>query len=226
MVRKQALTIQQKMEAVTETSCLVNVMHEILVDRWRKGAASIAVCPSQFLENTLAYDVSLQSFDKLIGFQFKAYFRDSYKVKAYFRIDPHQHMRLLKYSKNTAFYVFPDYFTHSQMQKDKILEKMGHFYRILNNTWFVEVHEIPACWRIISQSELSSSIIPSYRWTQLSKMINDCLVGFRIVKENKQIILAPDEKSVEEILIPPGAFSFLYTNVANKNVKDVKDGFT
>jgi len=86
MPASKKLTISQKLDAITETSCLVNIMHEILVSCWRKKIPSIAVCPSQYLERTLGYDVALPYFEKALALQFKAYFRRNYKALDYFKI--------------------------------------------------------------------------------------------------------------------------------------------
>lgn len=64
-----------ELEAIIETSCLVNVMHEILVDRWNHRKPCIAICPTQYLEGKIGLDVALPLFDKGLGLQFKAYKR-------------------------------------------------------------------------------------------------------------------------------------------------------
>lgn len=204
----------KKLQVITETSCLVNVMHEILVDRWRKKIPSIAVCPTQKLEKTVGYDVALPSFDKVLALQFKAYFRRNYKALDYFRIYANQHIILRNYPLNTAFYVFPDYKTHAEMHKDKQLELVGQYYKILNNTWFVEVHSIPLGTTRIMRNQLVTKQIASFNWSTLSKKIDACKFGFRIIKINHRgKLITPEEKTVEMLPIPSGSFSFFYTEL-------------
>lgn len=206
------LTTSQKLEAISETSCLVNIMHEILVNCWQNKTPSIALCPSQYLEQTLGIDVSLPYFEKALALQFKAYFRRNYKALDYFKIYQSQQMTLLTYPHNTAFYVFPDYKTHAQMHNDRHAELQGQYYKILNNTWFVEVHSIPSGTTRITRNQLATGTIPSLRWLVLSEMIKTCRIGFRIVKINgRHELLDPKEKIVEMIKIPSGSFSFFYT---------------
>jgi hypothetical protein len=214
MPASKKLTTSQKLDAITETSCLVNIMHEILVDCWKNKTPSIAICPSQYLEQTLGYDVALPYFEKALALQFKAYFRRNYKALDYFKIYQSQQTRLLTYPRNTAFYVFPDYKTHAQMHKDRHAELQGQYYKILNNTWFVEVHSIPAGTTRIYRNQLATGIIHSFRWKILSNLIKTCQVGFRIAKINgKTKLLDTKEEIVEMIKIPSGSFSFFYTEL-------------
>ena len=180
------MSIAKKMQAITETSCLVNVMHEILVDCWKKRIPSIAICPTQRIEKKTGYDVALPEFQKSTALQFKAYHRRNYRALDYFKIDPNQQKTLRKYPKNCAFYVFPDYKTHDQMIKDRQLELAGKPFEILNNTWFVEVHYVPRRAKKVIRNDLFLGRIPSIRWPALSKMITSCEAGFRIVKRDGQ----------------------------------------
>ena len=206
------MSVTNKLQPITETSCLVNVMHEILVDRWNRGIPSIAVCPSQRLENVVGFDVALPEFEKLLVMQFKAYKRHKNKALDYFKLYNTQHNTLLQYPPNCAFYVFPDYKTHAQMMNDRHLEYLGHRYLILNNTWFVEVHSIPKGARKVSRNDLATGNVPNVKWRQLSIMIRSCEAGFRIVMVRQRYILQdPDEKTVEILKIPRGRFSFYYT---------------
>lgn len=201
-----------KLQPITENSCLVNIMHEILVDRWNKRIPSIAICPTQKLERTEGYDVALPGFEKTLALQFKAYFRRNYRALDYFKIYASQHNTLLTYPLNCAFYVFPDYKTHSQMYKDRQLELSGQYYKILNNTWFVEVHAIPSATKKILRSSLTTKQIPSFSWSRLSGMIKSCEVGFRIKSiRGRYTLLDPEERIVEKVEIPSGRFSLFYT---------------
>jgi hypothetical protein len=218
------MSVAKKLKLITETSCLVNVMHEILVDRWKKRIPSIAVCPTQKLEKTTGYDVALPEFEKMLYLQFKAYLRRNYKVLDYFRIYPRQQKTLLKYPTNCAFYVFPDYKTHDQMSKDRQLELTGKPFEILNNTWFVEVHSIPVGTKKIMQNDLASKRIPSIKWSKLSGMLDTCGAGFRIVKINDYYTLEDTEEIVvEEIEIPSGTSSLFYTRKTPINMLNDTD---
>lgn len=203
-----------KLQAITETSCLVNVMHEILVDRWKKKIPSIAVCPTQRLERHVGFDVALPEFQKVLAFQFKAYKRYKYKAKDYFAIYQSQHTTLLKYPPDCAFYVFPDYKTHSQMSQDRLLELLGQPFRILNNTWFVDVHSIPSGTKKVSRNDLVNRIVPYIRWRKLSSSISSCSAGFRISKiKDHYVLMDPEENEVGAVEIPSGRFSFFYTKL-------------
>lgn len=204
-----------KLRPITETSCLVNVMHEILVDRWIQKIPSIAVCPTQHLEKYVGFDVALPGFDKVLALQFKAYRRHSHRALDYFKIYQSQHNTLLKYPRDCAFYVFPDYKTHLQMTEDRVLELSGQPYKILNNTWFVEVHSIPRGTIKVSRNDLLTGQIRHVRWLRISSMIENCPAGFRIVKVNDQhVLLDPEENEVEVVEIPSGKFAFFYTSLA------------
>lgn len=222
------MSIAKKLQPITETSCLVNVMHEILVDRWNKGIPSTAICPTQRLETHVGFDVAIPDFEKLLVLQFKAYKRYSYKALDYFTIYNSQHNTLLKYPRNCAFYVFPDYKTHSQMIRDRVLEYLGQRYKILNNTWFVDAHSIPRGTRKVSKNYLATGAIPNLRWSRLSRMIVECEAGLRIVKIKKQYrLLDPKEKEVEILKTPRGTFSFFYTKTKRMRRKGrVKVSFT
>jgi hypothetical protein len=216
------MSVAQKLAPMTETSCLVNVIHEILVDCWKKKIPSIAVCPTQKLEKIVGHDAAIPGFDKVLAFQFKAYLRRSYKPLDYFQVYPSQHATLRKYPLNCAFYVFPDYKTHFQMHKDKHLELLGQYYKILNNTWFVEVHSIPATKTRIERNDLVTRRIPSFNWATLSRKVMSCDIGFRIIKRNGRYMLEDtEERVVETIGIPLGSFSFFYTET--NHVKPKKE---
>ena len=208
------MSVTNKLQAITETSCLVNVMHEILVDRWNKKIPCIAVCPTQRLEKYVGFDVALPEFDKVLALQFKAYKRYKHRALDYFKIYQSQHNTLIKYPLNCAFYVFPDYKTHLQMSQDRLLELLGHPFRILNNTWFAEVHSIPIGSRKVSRNDLVNRVVPHIRWRVLSGWIKNCTAGFRIVKINDHYVLMdPEERGVEVVKIPSGRFSFFYTKL-------------
>jgi len=203
-----------KLQAITETSCLVNVMHEILVDRWKKNIPSMAVCPTQHLEKHVGFDVALPDFQKVIALQFKAYKRYKHKVVDYFAIYQSQHTTLLKYPLNCAFYVFPNYKTHSQMNQDRLLELLGQPFKILNNTWFVEVHSIPSHTKKVSRNDLVSGTVLHTHWPKLSSSIRICSAGFRIAKiKDHYVLMDPEESEVEIVEIPSGKFSFFYTKL-------------
>jgi hypothetical protein len=202
----------QKLEAITETSCLVNVMHEVLVERWNNGCPSIAICPTQNLEGDIGLDVALAGFDKALGLQFKAYKRSRNKVLDYFAIYKSQHKTLLKYPYSCAFYVFPDYKKHYEMSQDKQAEYKGNRFKILNNTWFVEVHDISKRAKRVTRRNLMSGKTRSIRWFALSKRLTDCYAGFQVVKINGNYILMDKEERVVKVLeIPSGSFSMFYT---------------
>lgn len=209
-----------ELQAITETSCLVNVMHEILVDLWNQKMPTIAVCPTQYLEGrVVGFDAALPDFDKLLVLQFKAYKRYRKKVLDYFAVSNKQHNILLQYPPKCAFYVFADYKTHSDMIKDKHLEYSARqYYKILNNTWFVDAHSIPSNTRRIPRDELQSGQTPSLRWTDLSNRMANCLAGFRIAKvQDHYILLSPQERTVEVLKLSKGTFSFLYTKITGEN---------
>jgi len=206
------MSVANKLQPITETSCLVNVMHEILVDRWKKKIPSIAVCPTQAFEKHVGFDVALPEFEKVLALQFKAYKRYKHKVLDCFEIYQSQHQTLRKYPLDCAFYVFPDYQTHSQMSKDRQLELSGNYYKILNNTWFVEVHSIPLGTKKVLRSALVTKQIPSFSWSKLSVMTNSCEAGFRIVKTDDRYFLKDAEEGIVEVIeIPSGKFSLFYT---------------
>lgn len=189
-------------------------MHEILVYGWKRKIPSIAVCPTQRLETLVGFDVALPQFDKVLALQFKAYKRHKYKALDYFSIYQSQHTTLMKYPLNCAFYVFPDYKTHSQMQQDRILELQGKAFTILKKTWFVEVHSIPSGTARVARNDLSQGVVPSLQWNMLSSLINDCRAGFRIVRINDQYVLMdPKEEIVEVVEIPSGKFSLFFTKL-------------
>ena len=214
------MSVAKKLQPITETSCLVNVMHEILVDRWNKGIPSAAICPTQRLETHVGFDVAIPDFEKLLVLQFKAYKRYRYKALDYFAISHNQHNTLLKYPTNCAFYVFPDYKTHSQMVMDRFLEYLGQHYKILNNTWFVDTHSIPRGTKKVLRNQLATGVIPSLRWSGLSKMIVECEVGIRIVKIKQQYrLLDTKEEEVEILEMPRGTFSFFYTKTKSVHGK-------
>jgi hypothetical protein len=223
------MSVANKLQAITETSCLVNVMHEILVDQWNKGIPSTAICPTQRLESNVGFDVAIPDFEKLLVLQFKAYKRYRYKALDYFSIYKSQHNTLLKYPRNCAFYVFPDYKTHSQMVKDRILEYLGQRYKILNNTWFVDAHSIAPGTKRVLRNHLTAGNIANLRWRTLSRMIVNCEAGLRILKVRGQYrLLGPNEKEIEILETPRGTFSFFYTKtkgVRGKRQK-VKVSFT
>ena len=219
MAASKNLTPSQKLSAITETSCLVNIMNEILVNCWQNKIPSIAICPTQDLEQTLGYDVALPYFQKVIGLQFKAYSRRNYKALDYFKIYNSQHITLSAYPRNTAFYVFPDYKTHDQMHSDRHAELRGQYYKILNNTWFVEVHSIPLGTRRIYRNQLVTGAIPSLRWQILTVKTNRCELGFRIQKTNETSeLLDPEEKLIETLQIPSGVFCFFYTELPHAEI--------
>lgn len=209
------MSATNKLQAITETSCLVNVMHEILVDRWIKRIPSIAVCPTQRLEKHVGFDVALPEFDKVLALQFKAYKRYKYKALDYFAIYQQQHNTLLKYPLNCAFYVFPDYKTHLQMYQDRLLELLARKpFTILNNTWFVEAHSIPSNSKKVYRNDLVNKVIPHIRWRKLSNYTHVCTAGFRIVKiKDHYVLMDPKENEVEVVRIPSGKFSFFYTKL-------------
>jgi hypothetical protein len=220
MAAPKKLATSQKLEAITETSCLVNVMHEILVNCWKNRTPSIAVCPTQYLEQKLGYDVALPYFEKVLALQFKAYYRRNYKALDYFKICQSQQKTLLKYPQNTAFYVFPDYGTHAQMHNDKHAELSGQYYKILNNTWFVEVNSIPAGTTRVLKNQLVKGSVPSLNWSNLSKMIATCEIGFRITKINGRYeLLDPEERIVEMIQVPSGTFALFYMELRHAKPK-------
>jgi len=211
------MSVTNKLHPITETSCLVNIMHEILVDRWKKGIPSIAVCPTQRLEKYVGFDVALPDFEKLLVLQFKAYKRYKYKALDYFMISRNQHSTLLKYPIDCAFYVFPDYKTHTQMFQDRLLEYLGQHYKILNNTWFVETHSIPRGTKKVTRNSLSTGSVPSLRWSKLSGMITGCEAGFRIITmQNQRRLLDPKEEEIQIVEKPRGSFSFFYTMTKKK----------
>lgn len=215
------MSVVNKLHAITETSCLVNVMHEILVDRWKKKIPSIAVCPTQRLEKHVGFDVALPEFEKVLALQFKAYKRHNYKALDYFAIYQSQHNTLNNYPINCAFYVFPDYKTHLQMQKHRFLELLGQPFKILNNTWFVEVHSIPGGTNKVYRSDLVNGIVPHVRWPTLSSWMKDCTAGFRIVRiEDHYVLMDPKEKEVSVVEIPSGRFSFFYTKLTRTNSQE------
>jgi hypothetical protein len=219
MAAPKKLAPSQKLEAITETSCLVNVMHEILVNCWKNGTPSIAVCPTQYLEQKLGCDVALPYFDKVLALQFKAYYRRNYKALDYFKINQSQQKTLEMYPQNTAFYVFPNYGTHAQMHNDKHAELKGQYYKILNNTWFVEVNSIRGRTRVL-KNQLVTGNIASLNWSKLSKMITTCEIGFRIAKINGRYELVdPEEKIVEMFQVPSGTFSLFYTELHHAKPK-------
>lgn len=208
------MSVANKLQPITEASCLVNVMHEILIHRWNQKIPSIAVCPTQHLEKYVGYDVALPGFDKVLALQFKAYKRYNHKARDYFATYRSQHKTLIKYPRNCAFYVFPDYRTHLQMNRDRFLELKGRPFRILNNTWFVEVHSVPWGTRKVTRTDLIRRKIPHIRWLMLSRMIRKCSAGFRIVRiQDHYVLMDPEEKEVEVLEIPSGRFSFFYTNL-------------
>jgi len=212
-----------ELEAITETSCLVNVMHEILVNRWNQRKPCIAICPTQYLEGKIGLDVALPLFDKGLGLQFKAYKRYNKKALNYFKIYPKQHRTLLGYPYNCAYYVFPDYKTHKDMALHRILEYLRRPYLILNNTWFVEVHNLPANTKKVTRDDLIQNIIPSIRWSQLSNQIDECRAGFKRVKINeKEIkIVSPEEETLDKLKIPSGTFSYCLTS--SRNIEEYSD---
>jgi len=212
-----------KLEAMTETSCLVNVMHEILVDRWNQKKPCIAICPTQYLEGKIGIDVALPLFDKGLGLQFKAYKRRNYKAQNYFEIYPKQHSTLLGYPNNCAYYVFPDFKTHKNMSAHRILEYLGRPYLILNNTWFVEAHNLPANTTKVTRDDLIQNNIPSVRWSQLSYQIDECRVGFKRLKiDDKELqIIGPDEEVLDILRVPSGTFSFCLTS--SRNIEEYSD---
>lgn len=209
------MSATNKLQAITETSCLVNVMHEILVDRWKKKIPCIAVCPTQRLEKDVGFDVALPEFNKVLALQFKAYKRYNYKALDYFAIYQSQHNTLLKYPPNCAFYVFPDYKTHLQMHHDRLLELVARQpFKILNNTWFVEVHSIRSNTRRVYRNDLVNRVVPHIRWRTLSSWIKICTAGFRIVKIDEHYVLKdPEGYEVEVVEIPSGKFSLFYTKL-------------
>jgi hypothetical protein len=215
------MSVLRKLQPITETSCLVNVMHEILVDRWKKRIPSIAICPTQRLERHLGYDVALPDFEKILGLQFKAYRRYNFKCMDYFQIKRKQHAKLRSYSRNCAFYVFPDYKTHSHMSRDRRLELQGSTFMILNNTWFVEVHDIPIGTTKVRRNQLLTGQIPSLTWQRLSALITKCWAGFRITERQKRYVLFDtEEKLTESIAIPSGRFSLFYTRLGPEKSND------
>lgn len=209
------MSVAKKLQPITETSCLVNIMHEILVDRWKRGISSIAVCPTQRLERHLGADVLMPEFEKLLALQFKAYKRFKYAPLEYFAISRKQHGTLLGYPSNCAYYVFPDYKTHFQMSYDRRLELLGNRYKILNNTWFVEVHNVPLNTKKVWRKQLQTGQIPSTNWSQLSEMLRECVAGFRTTKVKDRCLLQDtEEKVVETLSIPSGKFSLFYTKLS------------
>ena len=209
------MPVTNKLQAITETSCLVNIMHEILVDRWKKTISCIAVCPTRRLEGHVGFDVALPEFEKVLALQFKAYERRNYKALDYFKIKQSQHNTLTNYPFNCAFYVFPDYKTHLQMQKHRLLELLGQHFKILNNTWFVEVHSIPGGANKVYRNDLVNGIVPHVRWPILSSWMRDCTAGFRIVRiEDHYVLMDSKEKEVSVVKIPSGRFSFFYTRLS------------
>ena len=215
------MSVTNKLQAITETSCLVNVMHEILVDRWGNRIPSIAVCPTQRLEKHVGFDVALPEFDKVLALQFKAYKRYKYKALDYFAIYQSQQKTLTNYPLNCAFYVFPDYKTHLQMKQDRVRELQGKWYTILNNTWFVEVHSIPGGTEKVYRNGLVNGIVPHVRWPILSRWMKDCTAGFRIVRiEDHYVLMDPKEKEVSVVEIPSGRFSFFYTKLTRTNSQE------
>lgn len=224
------MSVANKLQAITETSCLVNVMHEILVDRWKKKIPCIAICPTQRLEKHVGFDVALPEFEKVLALQFKAYKRYKYKALDYFAVYQSQHKTLTNYPLNCAFYVFPDYKTHLQMSQDRQLELLGQPFRILNNSWFVEVHSISLGTSRVYRNDLVNRVVPHARWRTLSSWIKDCTAGFRIVRiEDHYVLMDPEENEVEVLEIPSGKFSFFYTRLtpakSSKNQRE-KVGFT
>jgi len=202
------------LSSVTETSCLVNILHEILVSRWTKKKPCIAVCPSQYLEKYVGFDVALPGFNKILALQFKAYRHQQGKVLDYFSVYGKQHNTLLSYPRNCAFYVFPDYKTHQKMDQDRRQEFQGSSYLILNNTWFVETHSIPKKAKRIYRDHLASGVIPSFTWRKLESELSRCQFGFRIVRIGEYYVLHdPEEREVEVLSIPSGRFSLFYTTI-------------
>jgi len=195
-------------------------MHEILVHRWTRGIPSIAVCPTQRLEGVIGFDVALPGFEKLLVLQFKAYRRYRYKALSYFKIYNSQHNILLQYPLNCAFYVFPDYKTHLQMITDRFLEYMGQRYKILNNTWFVEVHSISRGTKKVSRNDLITGNVANVKWHMLSRMITECTAGFRIVmRRERYLLLDANEREIEALRLPRGRSSFFYTQTKGRNRK-------
>lgn len=196
---------------ITETSCLVNITHEILVSRWKRGKPCIAVCPSQYLEKIVAFDAALHNFDKILALQFKAYKRNRGKSLDYFSIHKEQHKTLWGYPVSCAFYVFPNYRTHQEMDQDRRLELAGSPYRLLKNTWFVEVHSVSKNASRVYGSDLDTSKIPSLNWLFLEKRLDGCQAGFRVatIREHR-ILYDPEERVVEVLEVPSGRFALLY----------------
>ena len=198
---------------MTETSCLVNVMHEILVSRWNQRRPCIAVCPNQRLEKHVGFDVALPDFHKVLALQFKAYRTLKGNVQDYFSIYGEQHSTLLKYPMNCAFYVFSDHRTHKDMDQDRRREFSGQPYLILNNTWFVEVHSTHG--KRIYRNQLASGAIPSIRWRDVDVGLIECRFGFSIVRTDGHYVLHDAEQRIVEVLeIPSGRFSLFYTTTA------------
>jgi len=193
-------------------------MHEILVSRWKMGKPCIAVCPTQHLEKVVGFDAALPSFDKLLVLQFKAYRRLRGKALNHFPIYPKQHTILQQYPMNCAYYVFPDYRTHTQMNHDRLQEYAGRPYKILDDTWFVEVHSVPKSAKKVSRKQLTTSTrkgrIPSKRWQKLAHELDSCQAGFNIARVDGIYALRdPEERVVEELRVPSGYFSFFYTRI-------------
>jgi len=199
---------------ITETSCLVNVMHEILVSRWKKKKPCIAVCPSQHLEKYVGFDVALPGFNKVLALQFKAYKRRQGNVLDYFSIYGRQHNTLLRYPRNCVFYVLPNYKTHQNMDQDRRREFAGFPYLILKNTWFVEAHSIPRNTKRVDRIQLTSGAISSSSWQNIERGLTRCQFGFRIARiEDRYVLYDPEENEVEVLEIPTGRFSLFYTQI-------------
>jgi len=182
------------------------------------GKPCIAVCPTRYLEKVLGFDAALPSFDKLLVLQFKAYRRLKGKSLNYFPIYPKQHTTLQQYPMDCAYYVFPDYQTHTQMNQDRLQEYAGIPYKILNNTWFVEVHSVSKSAKKVYRKQLTISPrkgrIPSERWQKLERELDSCRVGFSIASINDVYALRdPEERIVEELRVPSGNLSFFYTKI-------------
>lgn len=109
------------------------------------------------------------------------------------------------------------------MTLHRILEYFGRPYLILNNTWFVEVHNLPANTKKVTRHDLIKNRIPSIRWSQLSNQIDECRVGFKRVKINdKEVkIVSPEEEVLDKLKVPSGTFSFCLTS--SRNIEEYSD---
>lgn len=101
------------------------------------------------------------------------------------------------------------------MSKDKVDERFSRqYFKILNNTWFVEVHSIPLGAKKVTRKNLLTGQIPYVRCHIIATMIDRCQVGFRIARiQDLYILLDTEEREVEVIGIPSGTLSFFYTKI-------------